>query len=194
MLSEQHWFFLCLSPHVQTRISRLWELLCLTALVYWNKKAAFIIRLIPYFYLTPRNISQNLNSWLWGTHSSKAWTLLIKIHNSDSENQIGLAKEIWCPGCVGLGALSPALAVVPAVAGERELPSARAEWVREQAQIREQTMCVLRQPPSEFREESRAPRKFPQFSRRTELHYKYSAKTVPNFPVQCRGALPLSGS
>lgn len=29
----------------------------LTVLVYWKKKAAFIMHLISYFYLTPRNTS-----------------------------------------------------------------------------------------------------------------------------------------
>lgn len=41
---------------------------------------------------------------------------------------------------------------VALVPGERLL--CRAGWVREQEQSRAHTMCVLRQPPSELREES----------------------------------------
>lgn len=202
MFSEQHRFFLSLSPHMQTRISRFWKLLCLTALVNWKKNATFITHLIPYFYLTPRNTSKILKNCLWGSHSSKARTRLIQTHNSALENRTGLTKGIWWPGSVGLCFLSPALAVAPGPCwgwGEAapQCPSragqaARGE--REQELSREQTLCVLRQPPSELRQESRAPRKFREFSQRMELHCKYRAETVPDFARGAEGLGLSKGS
>lgn len=53
-------------------------------------------------------------------------------------------------------------------------------------------MCVLRQPPSDFSEESRAGRKFSKLVQSLELHHRYSAKTVLKLAMCFLGFLPHS--
>lgn len=79
----------------------------------------------------------------------------------------------WEPEWFSHGDLVPRACVAgcaqscPARAGERMLPSG------EGSRNRAQTMCVPRQPPSELREESRAPRKL-----NSRRGWSYTANTV----------------
>lgn len=107
------YFFLSLSPHIQTTISRFWNLLCLTPLAYWKNKPALLMHGLLYSLFLPNSYEYRIEFEklvLRGSQSREAWTQMIKILNSVLENKSGLIKGIWCPVRVRLGSLSPDLA------------------------------------------------------------------------------------
>lgn len=100
--------------------------------------------------------------------------------NSVLENKTETKSQHWCSALWCWVPSAHTLQLVPAVADERVLSSVRsgngtaARAVFQQGE----EYCVLRQPPSEFSEESRAGRKFSKLFPEAGVNCKYSAKTV----------------